>query len=339
MDAEITDTVIATGPPPEAEVRPSPPAPASASPPALPTLDPEDFRPASAVDEAIPTVPRDTAQARCGCTTAASPGGEEGDGGTTLGYVYALGRVHALFPDLSVQHEYFQAAGAGGRTDSTDAEALYRVLSDPENRYIARQMCFVLSVEGVETHILRPADQTELDELVEALRPVRDNRDLAVVVGYLGPVAPPGACQGLSLTQVSVEKVWAFDRKELIKAIERRVDVSKKEFERGARDTLDRLLQLGNNAGTLPTERAVNHLTVRSQEIYQTCHERRDEGYVLSGVEAGPSRLSTRSQTVVTVVFSYTHRQTNVVVRSFARVDVTGLFPRTVTSFQDYYHR
>ncbi|MFD5326049.1 hypothetical protein [Streptomyces sp. NPDC127092] len=338
MDAEITDTVIATSPPPEAGVRPPPPPHASAAPPAVPTLDPEGFRPARPAETAAPAAVPVT-QASCGCATDASPGGGADDGDTSLGYVYALGRVHALFPDLSVRHEYFQAAAAGGRTDSTEADALYRVLSDPENRYIARQMCFVLSVEGVETHILKPADPAELDELVEALRPVKDDRDLAVVVGRLGPIAPPGACQGLSLPQVEVEKVWAFDRKELIRAIERRADVSRKEFARGAADTLDRLLQLGNNAGTLPTERAANYLAVRSEEIYQTSHEQREAGYVLSGVEAGPSRLSNPSQTVVTVVFSYTHRQTNVVVQYFARVDVTGLFPHTVTPFQPYYNR
>ncbi|MFE1437270.1 hypothetical protein [Streptomyces sp. NPDC058739] len=331
MDAEITDPVIATSPPPEAETRP--PTPTSAY--AVPTPDPEDLRPARPAAPAVSAV----TQASCGCSSAASPGATEVEADPALGYVYVLGRVHAVFPDLSVQHEFFQAAGAGGRTDSSDAEAMYRVLSAPENRYIARQMCFVLSVQDVATYILKPADPTELDELVEALRPVRDHRDLAVVVGRLGPVVPPGACQGLSVPEVSVLKVWAFDRKELIGAIERPEDVSKKEFGRGATETLDRMLQLSDNAGTLPTARAVNFLTVRSQEIYQTSHRKREAGYILSGVEAGPSRLSTRSQTVVTVVFSYTHRQTNVVEKCFARVGVTGPFPYLVTAFQSYCNR
>ncbi|MFD9035423.1 hypothetical protein ACFVZW_30435 [Streptomyces sp. NPDC059567] len=322
MDPEITDTVTATSPPPEAPVR-NPPAPAPA---------PEDLRTTPAAE---PTV----TQAGCGCATASSPDGGGGDGDTTVGYVYVLGRVHAVFPDASVQHEFFHVAGADGRTDDTDADAMYRVLSAPENRYIARQMCFVLAVQGVDTYILEPADPTDLDDLVEALRPVPDHRDLAVVVGRLGPIAPPGACQGLSVPVVRVEKIWAFDSKELMRAIERPDGTSRKEFERGAGALLDRLLQLSDNTGTDPAGRALNYLMVRSQAIYRTSSEKRDEGYVLSAVEASPSRLSTGSQTVVTVVFSYTHRQTNVVEKCFVRVGLAGLFPFLVSPFQDYYDR
>ncbi|MFE5488101.1 hypothetical protein [Streptomyces sp. NPDC056527] len=322
MDPEITDTGIATSPPPEAQVR-NPPAPTPA---------PEDLRTAPAAE---PTV----TQAGCGCATAAAPDGGGGDGDTTAGYVYVLGGVHAVFPDASVQHEFLHVAGADGRTDNTDADAMYRVLSAPENRYIARQMCFVLSVQGVDTYILDPTDPTDLDDLVEALRPVPDHRDLAVVVGRLGPIAPPGACQGLSVPVVRVEKIWAFDSKELMRAIDRPDGTSRKEFERGAGALLDRLLQLNDNTGTDPAGRALNYLMVRSQAIYKTSNEKREQGYVLSAVEASPSRLSTGSQTVVTVVFSYTHRQTNVVEKSFVRVGLAGLFPFLVSPFQDYYDR
>lgn len=324
MDPEITDIVTATSPPPEADVRPPPPTP---------ELAPEDLHPARAVE---PTV----TQASCGCAKASSPdGGREGNGDTANGYVYVLGRVHAVFPDLSVQHEFLQVAGAEGRTDVTDAEAMYRVLSAPENRYIARQMCFVLSVQDIATYILEPEDPTELDELVEALRPVTDKRDLAVIVGRLGPVAPPSACQGLSVPVVSVAHVWAFDSKKLIRAIDRPDGASRKEFEKGAGALLDQLLQLSDSAGADPVGRAFNFLAVRCQEMYQKTNEKRAEGYILSSVEAGPSRLSTGSQTVITVVFSYTHRQTNVVVKFFVRVEVAGIFPRLATPFQEYFAR
>ncbi|HEY9373681.1 hypothetical protein [Streptomyces sp.] len=327
MDPEITDTVTATSPPSEAEVRPPPPAPAA------PALAPDGPRPAGAAE---PTV----TQAACGCAAASSSDdGGGGNGDTAAGYVYVLGRVHAVFPDVSVRHEFFQVAGAEDAIDDTDADAMYRVLSAPENRYITRQMCFVLSVQGVDTYLLEPDDPTELDQLVEALRPVKDKRDLAVIVGYLGPIAPPGACQGLSLPVVRVVKAWAFDSRELIRAIKLPDNTPRKEFEKGAGALLDRLLQLSDNAGTDPVDRALNYLTVRSQEIYQKTNAMRDEGYILSGVETGPSRLSTASQSVITVVFSYTHRQTNVVEKYFARVGLAGLFPFPVTPFQEYYSR
>lgn len=326
MDPETTDPVTGVSAQAEAEVRPPPQAAAR--------LDPEDGRPAPA-ESAV-------AQAGCGCATADSrDDGEDGSGGHsgTGGNVYVLGRVHAVFPDQSVKHEFLQAAGAGGTTYTTDADALYHVLSAPENRYIARQMCYVLAVQDIDTYILEPGDPTVLDDLVEALRPVEDHRDLAVIVGRLGPVAPPDACQGLSVRYVDVQHVWAFDSRELIEAIDHPADASTQEFERSARATLDRLLQLGDNAGTEPTDRALNYLTVRDQEIYRTTHRKRNEGYTLSAVEAGPSRLSGGPQTVITVVFSYTHLQTNVTEKCFVRVGLAGLFPFPVTPLQGYYSR
>ncbi|MFD9132438.1 hypothetical protein ACFVZA_08355 [Streptomyces bottropensis] len=327
MDPEITDGVTDTSPPSEAGPRSAAPAPAP-----IPASDPGDARP-------VP-VESGVTQACCGCAeTGSHQGGGAGHGDTGPAYVYVLGRVRAVFPDLSVQQEFSQVAGADGSRDATDADALYRVLSAPENRYIARQMCYVLSVQGVDTYVLEPVESAGLDDLLESLRPVRDCRDLAVVVGTLGPLVPPGACQGLSVPVVHVEKIWAFDSRELIEAIDRPEDTSRKEFERTAREVLDRVLQLNNNAGLDPTHRALNYLTVREQEIYRKTSELRAEGYALSGVEAAPSRLSVGAQSVVTVVLSYTHRRTNVTEKLFVRVGVSGLFPYRVTPVQRYYDR
>ncbi|MFI1659370.1 hypothetical protein ACH4ZU_31340 [Streptomyces sp. NPDC020472] len=327
MNPEIIDTAPAAGLSPETDAQPAPPDPVLAA------EEPGSAHDPGPVHADEPTV----VQSSCGCTAAPSPagGGEADDGG----YVYVLGRVRAVFPNVSIQHEFFQVAGADGHTDSTEADAMYRVLSAPENRYLARQMCFVLSVQGVDTYILEATDPTGLDELVEALRPVNDARDLAVVVGSLGPVAPPSACQGLSVPVVSVVKTWGFDRRELLRAIDRPEGTPRKEFEKVVGALLDRLLQLSDNAGTDPVGRVLNYLTVRCQEMYRKTYEKRAEGCVLSSVEAGPSRLSTRSQAVITVVFSYTSLQTNVVEKYFVRVGLAGFFPFPVTPFQEYFVR
>ena len=44
-------------------------------------------------------------------------------------------------------------------------------LTDPDNRYIARQICYVLNIEGLETYILVPTDPLDIDRLAQALRP------------------------------------------------------------------------------------------------------------------------------------------------------------------------
>src|SRR3989304_5336688 len=53
-------------------------------------------------------------------------------------------------------------------------------------RYLSRQMCYVLTVQGVETYILQPDDPADFGLLlVEALRPSLDTADVRfdVVIG------------------------------------------------------------------------------------------------------------------------------------------------------------
>src|SRR5262245_41387678 len=49
----------------------------------------------------------------------------------------------------------------GGRAETaglTDRQVLHDVLSQRENRYLARQLCYVLTIAGLETYILQPRD-------------------------------------------------------------------------------------------------------------------------------------------------------------------------------------
>src|SRR5262245_66409411 len=50
-------------------------------------------------------------------------------------HVYAIGRIEARFPLLSVEKEFAQAAGRGETAGQTDQEMFYNVLSKPESRY------------------------------------------------------------------------------------------------------------------------------------------------------------------------------------------------------------
>jgi hypothetical protein len=52
----------------------------------------------------------------------------------------------------------------------TDQQAFYTVLSKPENRYLARQLCWVLTIQGLETYIVQPRDPRDFDRLVEVIR-------------------------------------------------------------------------------------------------------------------------------------------------------------------------
>ena len=94
-------------------------------------------------------------------------------GGAALpaAHVYAIGRIEARFPSLSVEKEFAQAAGRGETAGQTDQEMFYNFLSKPESRYLARQLCWVLTIQGLETYLVHPRDPRDFDRLVEAIRP------------------------------------------------------------------------------------------------------------------------------------------------------------------------
>jgi hypothetical protein len=81
-------------------------------------------------------------------------------------YVYALGRIEARFPNLAVEKEFTQAAGRADTARKTDQQAFHEVLSKPENRYLVRQMCWVLTIQSLENYLLVPRNPDDFDLLV-----------------------------------------------------------------------------------------------------------------------------------------------------------------------------
>ena len=80
---------------------------------------------------------------------------------TTSSYVYALGRVESRFPRLAVEKELAQATGHAETAGLTDRQALHAVLSQLHNRYLARHLCYGLTIEGPETYFLPPRDPAD----------------------------------------------------------------------------------------------------------------------------------------------------------------------------------
>src|SRR5580700_7556352 len=87
-----------------------------------------------------------------------------GDSGSAQ-YVYAIGRIEVRVPKLSVEKEFAQATGRTETTGQTDQQAFHNVLSQRENVYLARQLCWVLTVQGLETYLLQPRHTAEYDRL------------------------------------------------------------------------------------------------------------------------------------------------------------------------------
>jgi hypothetical protein len=253
-------------------------------------------------------------------------------------YVYAIGRVQVRFPSLGVEKEFAQAIGKTETKGLSDLQTMQSALSQKHNRYLARQMCWVLTVEGLETYILTPRDPTDFDLLIEALSPSPRPTDINVIIGVRGPMATPEMCNGLMVPIVAFDQIYSFDVDALLKSIPKPESTPAKQFNATAEELFYRIMQMADNDGGTNELRALNYLSVRYPAIYEKTTEMHDQECSLSAVEVRPSRLS-GVRRIVDVVFSYTNRKNDVTEKHFVRVDVSEEFPFLVTKMSPYYER
>jgi len=239
---------------------------------------------------------------------------------------------------MAVEKEFAQATGRAQTDGLTDRQALHAVLSKREDRYLVRQLCWVLTIEGVETYILQPRDPGDFHLLSEAVRPVPRPTDVDVVIGVRGPIAPPETCNGLMLPIVGFDQMYSFDVDYLLQCIPRPEKIAAEQFGPAAEELFWRHLQMADNAGATDEHRALNYLAVRYPAIYATAAEAYGRNASLTAVDARPSRLG-GARKIVDVVFSYANRNTDVTEKFFVRVDVTEEFPFLVTKMSPYYDR
>ena len=278
---------------------------------------------------------------QAGCATCGGAGGatESSPNGTGMpSYVYAIGRVEARFPNLAAEKEFAQATGRTDTAGKTDQQTFHAVLSKRENRYLVRQLCWVLSIQGLETYLLAPRDPADIDLLVEAIRPASSPNDIDVVIGMRGPIAPPEMCNGLMVPIVVFDQIYSFDRDSLIKAIPKPEKITAAQFGPAAEELFNRIMQMTDNAGATDEHRALNYLVMRYPAIYAKAAEEFGRDCSLTGVEVRPSPLSS-TRNIVDVIFTYTNRNTDFTEKFFVRVDVTEEFPFLVTKMSPYYDR
>lgn len=253
-------------------------------------------------------------------------------------FVYAVGRLEARFTTLSVEKEFAQASGRAETADLRDAHTVQSVLLQPDNRYLARQLCFVFLIDSVEAYVIRPTDEFQLQDLVAALGRESDVTDLQVVVGTRGPVAPSNACNGLSLPFLDLQQIYLLSPSTIPANLPRKSSVADSDFRVKAIECVDQLLQLVANSGAGDEPRAINYLVARYPELYTRAIDAAFANCVLSGVQTRISRLA-GARSIVSVIFSFTSSETAVLSKLFARVDVTEIFPFLVSPLSFYFDR
>jgi hypothetical protein len=253
--------------------------------------------------------------------------------------VYVIGHIEPRYPSLAIEKETRQAtARVGDTSNDTDRQVMQKVLHEPNNRYLVRRLCWVLSVQGIEHYILVPRDPTDYQQLVDAYRAEPNPGDLELVIGVRGPIANPEMCNGLLVPILIFDQIYAFDRKSLLDAIPKPKEGDAERFIAAAGEMFDRIMQQTDNAGATDADCALNYLAARYDRIYSLAAEQFANNASFTSIDVLPSPLSGLRK-IVEVVFGFTNRDTDVVSKYFVRVDVTECFPFLVTKMSPYYDR
>ena len=266
--------------------------------------------------------PQACADGACGSDAGANPSDES----NAYPFVYAIGNIEIRFPSLGVEKEFAQATGRTDTAGLTDQQAIQSVLTQPQNRYLIRQVCWVFMIEGLDTYLLQPREAADYDVLLEGVRTNPSREDVDVVVGVRGPIAPPSMCNGLTVPIVGFSQIYSFDRNSFFNAVPVPEKQNEKRFRSSIGEVFNRILKVADNAGASDEHRALNYLATRYPAVYNLAAERFGAGYSLASIETAVSRLSgTRRLVNVNIVFN--HRETQVPDRYSVRVDVTEEFP------------
>ena len=299
-------------------------------------------------------------------------------------YVYSIGTIDARFPSIGVEKEYIQARSAIPTDDlanTTERQAKYKVFTyavgynikldelhttdssgNPvvittdqtaeivryPNRYLARDMCWVFSVENIDTYIVNPRTDEELNQLIEMLNEPTavPPLDVDVIIGSLGAIASPSLCNGLELPIVEINNTYSFVVKQFIDQLwehyhqgSQNNSMNEQDFRNAANNLFTRMMQLADNVGNLDEHRAVNYLALRSQQIYINTAELSQQSKRLLKITVKPSALTENSsRSVMEVIFTYATPDDSRDIY-YIVVDVSGMYPFLVKKWQPYYEQ
>jgi len=280
--------------------------------------------------------PQDEIEKPCGCAAK----GQNLTMDKNPNYVYAIGKVSVRFPNMSIEKEIWQASGRKSEDIKGLAkpEVFSKILTDPNNKYIARQLCWILEIENLPTYILIARDLDDIERFANTLRPVPAPDNIDMIIGIRGPIVGPEMCNGLLLPIVIVDHIYSFDRDELIKAIPKAKESSDTQFIKSADALFQHIMQIADNVGSTDEHRAVNYLAVRYDQIYIRTQLMQDRNFSLNGIEVRLSRLA-GIRKIVDVILTYEERTSAATEKWFTRVDVTEEFPFLVTPLQQFFER
>jgi hypothetical protein len=220
------------------------------------------------------------------CGSGPAPGGAAAAPLPAPAPVVAVGAITCVFPSLSVEKEFAQLLGQKDFKGFTDRQAMYSVLSRPENRYLARRMCFLLTPYGAgasPAYVLMPEQHDDLELLVDTLKRPLSNTEFDVVKGQVTGIAPPALCNAQQLPILSFYQLYSFGLDEFLGALPRPDKMAAAEFKAACGELFHRALRLASNASG-PTL-GLSYVILNYAGLYRLVAEKYQSDYSLADID------------------------------------------------------
>lgn len=207
--------------------------------------------------------------------------------------VVAVGAITCAFPSLSVEKEFAQLLGQKDFNGFTDRQTMYSILSKPENRYLARRMCFLLTPYGTgasPAYVLMPEEQDDIDLLVDTLKRPVSSTEFDVVKGQVIGIAPPALCNAQQLPVLSFYQLYSFGLEEFLGALPRPDKMAEAEFKTACDEVFHRALHLASNASGPML--GLSYAILSYAGLYKLVAEKYQHNYSLANLEVRTSQVT-----------------------------------------------
>ncbi|MBM7865655.1 hypothetical protein GTO89_02510 [Heliobacterium gestii] len=256
--------------------------------------------------------------------------------GVAKQYIYAIGQIRPQFPTESVKREVTRLSSSL-RGVTPDDNVLFSVLSQARNAALAREICWVLQIDGcVDSYILQARSPIELTEIIgytEADYPKK--RKHVLVIGVRGPVASPKMCNDLQLPILFCNQVTPFTEEDFVQYVSGKTKVD----EKIVAATFSQLLAFTDNAGNTDVHRAINYVILKYDAVYKMAKAMLQDSnnpYTLAKVWGRPANAQ-GNRSIVEIIFTYEDRYLGDEAHWYCRVDVSDQFPFLVTPLARFY--
>jgi hypothetical protein len=214
--------------------------------------------------------------------------------------VTAVGIVSAVFPSLSVEKEFAQLLGQRDFKGFTDRETMYSILSKPENKYLARDMCFTHTPYNAgpsPAYVLWPEQAEDRTLLVDTLSRSPSTSEFDVVKGTIRGYAPPAMCNGQQIPLLVVSQLYSFTLPAFIESMPHPDNIPAEKFNAAVEEVFYRILRGASNA-TGPTL-ALAFAGLQYSGLYQLAAQKINDNSSLTRIEVtqsprNPDRAETR---------------------------------------------